>query len=177
MKRDDQAGDSPAVTSTRTMDVVMSLLLIVVAAVVIFDSVRLGFGWGSDGPAPGFFPFWVAVILGVSSMVNLGRAIGDREAATETFVSRQAIGRVAAVALPTLIYIAAIGGVSVGPLSIPGLGIYLASALFIAAFMLFIGRESWLKSLLVGIGVPAVMFLLFERWFLVPLPKGPFGIL
>lgn len=176
MQQDDQSTDSPAVTSTRTMDIVMALLLIVGAAVVIFDSVRLGFGWGADGPAPGFFPFWVAVILGVSSMINLARAIANQEAAAETFVTRQAIGRVAAVALPTLVYIAAIGGLSLGSLSIPGLGIYLASALFIAAFMLFIGREGWLKSLLVGIGVPVVMFFLFERWFLVPLPKGPFGI-
>ena len=28
-------------------------------------------------------------------------------------------------------------------------------------------------SLAVGIGVPLALFLMFERWFLVPLPKGP----
>lgn len=176
MHETDDNGASPALTSTRTMDLVMALLLIVGAAVVIFDSVRLGFGWASDGPAPGFFPFWVAVILAGSSMVNLVRALGDREAAAETFVTRRALSRVSKVLLPTLLYILAIGGLSLGPISLPGLGIYLASALFITGFMLCIGKEGLLKSLLVGLAVPAVMFLLFERWFLVPLPKGPFGI-
>lgn len=176
MRDADDKDPSVSLASTRTMDIVMALLLIVASAVVIFDSVRLGFGWGSDGPAPGFFPFWVAVILAGSSVVNLVRATGDREAATETFVTRRALGRVSAVLIPTLLYILAIGGLSVGPVSLPGLGIYVASALFISGFMLGIGKEGLLKSLLVGLGVPAVMFLLFERWFLVPLPKGPFGI-
>lgn len=170
----DGSGDSPAVASIRSMDILVALLLIVGAAIVIYDCVRLGFGWGSDGPAPGFFPFWVAVILAGSSMVNLAQAIGDREAACEVFVTRRALSRVAAVALPTLLYVMAIGGLSIGSLTVPGLGIYIASAVFIAGFMLAIGRESLLKALLVGIAVPVVMFFLFERWFLVPLPKGPF---
>jgi putative tricarboxylic transport membrane protein len=39
--------------------------------------------------------------------------------------------------------------------------------------MIAIGRESVLRSIGVGIAVPLFFFVLFERWFLVPLPKGP----
>lgn len=171
----DDVDGSPALSTVRTMDIVMALLLIVAAAVVIFDSARVGFGWGSDGPAPGFFPFWVAVVLGGSSMINLGRAIGDRAAAGETFVTGRALGRVSAVLIPTLLYILAIGGFAIGPVTVPGLGIYIASAAFIAGFMVLIGGESPVKAALVGAAVPGVMFLMFEKWFLVPLPKGPYG--
>jgi hypothetical protein len=39
--------------------------------------------------------------------------------------------------------------------------------------MRWIGRHSWALILLVAVGVPVVAFLVFEVWFLVPLPKGP----
>jgi putative tricarboxylic transport membrane protein len=53
------------------------------------------------------------------------------------------------------------------------IGIYVASAIYIAGFMIFQGKyRIWLAAL-VSIGVPVVLFVLFEIWFLVPLPKGP----
>ena len=39
--------------------------------------------------------------------------------------------------------------------------------------MLVIGRENPFKALAVSVCVPLVLFMMFERWFLVPLPKGP----
>jgi len=94
-------------------------------------------------------------------------------AGDDAFVSMPAFGRVLTVLVPSLAFIALIGGVSVGPIDLPGLGIYVASAIFITGFMLMVGREHPLKSLGVGIAVPRVLFMMFERWFLVPLPKGP----
>ncbi len=117
------------------MDIVVALVLIVGSAIVIFDSMRTGFGWRDDGPAPGFFPFWVALLLAVASVVNLIKAVGDREAAAEAFVRAPQLARVLAVLVPTTLFVAAIGGVKIEPLALPGLGIYVASALFIAGFM------------------------------------------
>jgi len=76
---------------------------------------------------------------------------------------------VLSVILPSIVYVAAIGGI--GP--IPGIGIYAASAIFIGVFMLWLGKYGWGKTLGVGIGVPVVFFVMFEIWFKVPLPKGP----
>ena len=53
------------------------------------------------------------------------------------------------------------------------LGLYVASAVFIAAFMVWKGRYRLLATSSVALGVPVALFLLFEVWFLVPLPKGP----
>ena len=39
--------------------------------------------------------------------------------------------------------------------------------------MMWLGNYNWLVAAAVGIVVPVLTFLMFEVWFLVPLPKGP----
>jgi hypothetical protein len=173
MQDSEHPDDSRTLATNRGMDILVAVLLLTVCGIVIFDSSRLGFNWREgEGPAPGYFPFYVAAILGISSLVNLVTALLGRGAG-ETFVSARPFGRVLAVLVPSVIYVAMIGGLSVGPISVPGLGIYVASGLFIIAFMTLIGRENPLKALGVGIAVPLALFFMFEKWFLVPLPKGP----
>ena len=68
--------DGPTLATNRVMDVVVALLLLAACAVVIFDSTRLGFSWREgEGPAPGYFPFYIAIILGIASLVNLFSAL------------------------------------------------------------------------------------------------------
>jgi hypothetical protein len=146
--------------SIRTVEIVVALILLIVAALVIQDSTRIGASWAADGPQAGYFPFYVAVILAVASawvlIFNLRRGSG------EAFVAGEEFKRVIAVLLPAAIYVAAIYVV----------GIYLASALFIAFFMLWHGRFSVRLAVLVSVLIPVALFFLFEVWFLVPLPKG-----
>jgi hypothetical protein len=42
-----------------------------------------------------------------------------------------------------------------------------------AAYMRTIGRHRWATTVALSIGVPVLAFIVFERWFLVPMPKGP----
>ncbi len=67
------------------------------------------------------------------------------------------------VFVPSVIYVGLIGFI----------GIYSASALFIAVFMRWLGRFQWPTIILVSVAVPLSLFLIFELWFLLPLPKGP----
>lgn len=135
MHDNDAEAEGNAVVSTRTMDMVVALILLIGSVVFIFDSIRSGIGWRDDGPAPGFFPFWVAALLAGASIMNLIRALADKGAADEAFVLDTQFLRVLAVLVPTTLYVGAIGGIEIGPLKIPGLGIYLASAIFVAGFM------------------------------------------
>jgi hypothetical protein len=52
------------------------------------------------------------------------------------------------------------------------LGLYVASAIYIALFMIVLGKYSAVKSVLIAVIVNAVFFLMFEVWFKVPLYKG-----
>ena len=82
----------PRLISTRTMDIVVALLMLAAAAVVISDSLRLGMGWQeNEGPRAGYFPFYIGLILAVSSAVNLVRALIDRRGGTKTFTTKPAL--------------------------------------------------------------------------------------
>ena len=70
---------------------------------------------------------------------------------------------VLSVVIPTAIYVVAV----------PGTGIYVASLVLIAVFMKWLGRYSVAMSAAVSIGTVVAIYLMFEKWFLVPLPKGP----
>ena len=63
--------NSPAVTSTRTVEIVVSLLLVALAAVLGWDNWRTGIAWDSTGPEPGYFPFYLSIILGGASLYGL----------------------------------------------------------------------------------------------------------
>jgi hypothetical protein len=56
---------------------------------------------------------------------------------------------------------------------VPFLGIYVSSALLIAGFMRWLGRYGWLMTIVISIALPILIYVTFEDWFLVPLPKGP----
>ena len=164
MSHDDDRGDEPALVSIRTMDIVVALILLGLAGIVIADSLRLGVRWREiEGPGAGYFPFYIGLLLAISSAVVLLRAVFDRPAAARIFVSKPAFRQVLAVLVPLVAYVAAVGII----------GIYVASAIYIALFMWHFGRYSPLRGAAVGIGVALALFLMFEIWFLVPLPKGP----
>lgn len=159
----EDSGGAPLITN-RTMEMVVALLFIGLSSVFVFDSWRTGFGWiEGQGPGPGFFPFYISLIMGAASLANLIRAASGLEPRCDQgFVSLTALGRVALVLVPTGAYVALIGTI----------GIYVSSAIFIAGFMLAL-REHPVRALAIGLGIPAALFLMFEKWFLVPLPKGP----
>jgi antibiotic biosynthesis monooxygenase (ABM) superfamily enzyme len=52
-------------------------------------------------------------------------------------------------------------------------GLYVASALFMTFYMRWIGRYGWVPIVLVAVLFPVLTFVIFETWFLVPMPKGP----
>lgn len=161
--------EEKSAVSTKTVDIVVALMFLVFGALIMWDSARLGSKWGTDGPEAGYFPFYIGLFLCVASVVNCVRAFRGKDVKDASFVSVSSLKMVMAVLIPTIIYVGLIGGV--GP--IPGLGIYVASVIFIIAFMRWLGKYSWLKSVAVSVGVMVFFFLMFEVGFKVPLPKGP----
>ena len=162
--------ESPEVksaTSVKAMDAATAIAIFLFGSLVIWDSWRLGAKWGPDGPEAGYFPFYIGLILCIASVVNFASAI--RETSSKSFVSVSSLKMILSVMIPTIVYVGLIGGV--GP--VPALGIYVASAIFIAVFMKWLGKYAWPITISVSAGVPVVFFLLFEIWFKVPLPKGP----
>lgn len=151
------------VATVRTLELVVAGLLFLLGAVVMYDSVRVGAKWADDGPQAGYFPFYVGLLICLSTAVVMYRALGDRAKAARAFVTRGAFRQVLWMLVPSIVYVALIKPA----------GLYVASTLFIAFFMRRLGRYPWLTTVVVAAGVSVVFFLLFEVWFKLPLPKGP----
>lgn len=149
--------------SVKAVEIGVAALVFLFGAVIVFDSIRIGARWGEDGPQPGYFPFYVGLSICVASVTILVRALRDPALAAKSFVSRESLKKILTVLVPTVVYVALI----------KYLGFYVASTLYIAYFMWALGRYPWIKIVPVAAGVSVVFFLIFEVWFLVPLPKGP----
>jgi hypothetical protein len=158
---DDLHGLASSGPSQRGVESGVAIAIAIFALVVIAGSIQAGIGWGVEGPKAGFFPFYVGLTILVASAVNFVHAralpLADR------FADWGQLGQVLSIVIPTAIYVAIV----------PWSGIYVASVLLIAYFMRRLGNYGWPLIGAVALGVPLATFVVFERWFLVPLPKGP----
>ena len=158
----EQSQDKPAV-SRRTMEIAVTLIFLLFGLVVCWDSWRIGARWGSDGPQAGYFPFYIGLIINLCSLITLVQAFRIKAADNEPFVLRGQLKMVTLVMVPTVIYVGLINW----------LGIYVASTIYIALFMWWLGKYTGQ----VRVGEhrrERGVLLMFEIWFKVPLPKGPF---
>ncbi|HVG50989.1 MAG TPA: tripartite tricarboxylate transporter TctB family protein [Xanthobacteraceae bacterium] len=146
----------------RAVEAGTAIAMIVFGLIVIYGSLQVGIGWGAEGPRSGFFPFYLGVIIVAGSIINLVR-VRQEIPAGKIFAEWGQLRQVLLVVIPTTIYV----------LAIPFTGIYLASFVLMAGFMMWLGRYSAAFALGVSAGVVVIIYLTFERWFLVPLPKGP----
>lgn len=145
----------------RAAEVITASVLALLGGLVLVDAVRLGIGWGTDGPKSGFFPFWLALIMVAACLAIVAQALRART--DKPFVDPHALGPVLKVLWPA--------GAAV--LLMQWIGLYVSSALYLGFYMRWVGRHAWLTTLLLALLIPVATFLIFEKWFLVPMPKGP----
>jgi hypothetical protein len=148
--------------SVRAMDIVTAILFLAFGVTVMIGSLKLGASWGADGPEAGYFPFYISLIILLSSTVTLYQAFANKNKETESFVDREPLKQVMAVLLPAIVFV----------LGVQLIGIYVASALYIAIFMVWLGKYAIWKAVAVAVGVTVALYLMFEFWFQVPLPHG-----
>ena len=151
----------------RQADIVCALCLLALAGMVAWESLRLDIGWGLNGPAGGFFPFWLAVGLGLCCLIIFAQAVRhDTTAEAPPLVKPGGWKPVLQVVLPAAVMVALAEFI----------GLYLATALYLAFYMRRIGRYHWGLVLVVSLGVPLVSYFVFERWLFIPMPKGVWGV-
>jgi hypothetical protein len=150
----------------RRADIIVALFLFGLALLIAWESLQLDIGWGVNGPAGGFFPFWLAIGLAICCLVILAQAIRQPAAPPPgPFVARGGWVPVLKVALP------ATAMVALSEL----IGLYPAAALYIGFYMRWIGKHHWLLVFAVSLVVPLISYVIFDKWFLIPMPKGLWG--
>jgi putative tricarboxylic transport membrane protein len=145
----------------------IALLLVAVATLVLVDAVRLGFRWNDNGPESGFFPFWLGVILAACALIQLRHVWVDHRRRTPStpLMPKGAWKPIAWVLVPATAMVAATELI----------GLHLAAALYLGFYMRAVGKIRWSTTVAVSILVPAVLYVAFDRFFLVPMPQGLWG--
>jgi hypothetical protein len=156
-----------SVVSTSTIEIITAIIVFVFGAVVTFGSYALGAGWTTDGPGAGYFPFYIGLLICISGIGVIAQSLLQKGKSDEPFVDREQMKRVLSVLIPAIVYV---GAVQV-------FGLYVASAVYIALFMVVLGKYSWVKSIVIALAVNALFFMMFEVWFKVPLYKGSINLL
>jgi hypothetical protein len=163
MEQQQSPARRPRGLSYSAVDAWTAVVVFIVGVVMMVDNYRIGVTWASDGPEAGYFPYHVGLILCIASAAVIIKSLFGKHRNTEIFVGWERFRLVLMVLIPTALYV----------LVTQFVGIYVASAVFIGAFMRVLGKIGWLKTLLVSIGVTVLLFWMFEVQFMVPLPKGP----
>lgn len=140
--------------------------LVVLAVVFAWYAQELPIGWvKGSGPGGGFFPFWLSVLMGAMGVAvgvqGFLRGSAPRRAA-KPFFAEGGLRQILLIAIPGFVMVSLIDVIST----------YLAAAIFLCYYTRWVGKHSWPIVLLVTFAVPTGIFLLFEKFLLIPLPKG-----
>jgi Tripartite tricarboxylate transporter TctB family len=159
----DNAMTERALVSRTTMEVATALATGAAGAAVMWGSIEHDIGWGDSGPAAGYFPFRIGLLIVLGSLANLGLALW-RRGESSVFLTTEQGKRVLAFALPILAFV----------IASLWLGLYVGTILYLFFVMVFQGGYRPLPALALGIAVALAMRLIFPMWFKVPLLIGPF---
>jgi hypothetical protein len=150
------------------MELGVAAFVAAIGAVVLYGSLEQGTGWTDTGPQSGYFPFYIGLMIIAAAAINAFSALRVKiravrsNAPEEIFIEYAKLKLVMQVFIPTTLYV----------VSIRWLGLYISSAVFVAAFMLQHGKYRW-QALPTGVGISVFFYLVLELWFKVELFKGP----
>ena len=159
----DEEDTSPALVGRRPVESATLAILLAFAVLMAWDNWRTGVSWESTGPKAGYFPFYVALILAGACLYGLAIEVIRRATPDASFVRRAQFKRVLQVLVPTILYVVAT----------EWLGLYVASFILIAGFMIWVGKLKTWVSIVTALVFSVAMFVTFEVAFDVIMPKGP----
>lgn len=148
--------------ATYKVEAVVAFLILILGVTVAAGSWKLGAGWTTDGPGSGYFPFYIGILLCVAGLGVMYQSLLGKDKNTDIFVDEVQLKRVLSIFVPACVYV----------LGVQFLGLYVASAIYIALFMIILGKFSYFKSIVTSLVVIVLFFFMFEVWFKVPLFKG-----
>lgn len=146
-----------------SMEVAVAACTALLGAIVCYGSREFGTGWGDAGPEPGYFPFYIGIFIILASCGVLIQAVVEQRGRREVFLTVEQGRRILSFFLPMLAFVA---GSMV-------LGLYVSLAVYLFAVMTIQGKFGIGKALAVCLGTIVVFYFVFEKWFQVPLLKGP----
>jgi hypothetical protein len=146
-----------------TMEVVTGCVTALAGAVISYGALEFGIGWDDAGPQPGYFPFYIGLLIILGSLGVMAQAFTQHRHSTQIFLNSEQAGRIVSFAGPMVAFV----------VLCVLLGLYVAMTVYLFAVMTIQGRFKIPLAALVSIGTAVAFYVVMEIWFQVPLLKGP----
>ncbi len=154
--------DGHVLVTRRAFEIITALAAFGFGVLVVIGALEHNRGWGDRGPEPGYFPFWIGLLVSAGA-IGVFIQLLTKPNDDDVFLTRGQFRRLAAFTLPMIGFVL---------LSIY-LGVYVATMAYLLFVMIAQGGYRVIAALAVSVGTAATFFTLFEIWLRVPLLKGP----
>jgi hypothetical protein len=149
----------------RRGQILMALGLIAFAASISVQAYQVGSRWVDGQAGPGFFPFWLGVLLALCGAIVLVQEM------------RPANGKPFFHDRTGLTSVLKVLSTAAGMLVLTYLiGFRTASIIYLFVYLRFIGKHRWPAVIAMSLLIPISGYYLFERVLQVGLPRGIFEI-
>lgn len=149
-------------------DIIFSVIGLGLSLWLILESQKFAYS-SKFGIGPGFFPFWLGIVLVAFSLFRFILCFKEKYDAEEMKPRLPGWGSLGRLGLIMLI----MAGFA---LVMSSLGFIAAVFIFVFAILYLLEGDSLLKSAFYGVMFSAAVFLVFRYWLEVDLPKGLLGI-
>jgi hypothetical protein len=156
-------------TNTKQAEIIGGLILMAFSVWTAILSTENPIGWvRGQGPGAGFAPFWLSIIMLICSTAVVIKALLGKIPADwkdKKYFATTAEGKFALWHIFSLVVALAIT---------PVVSMYGGIIFLVLFHMKFLGRKlhSWLNTIIVAIIIPVGIFVFFEMFMQIPLPKG-----
>jgi len=164
LQQHETSGDRALVTR-RALAIVTALLALGFGVSIVLGALEYNVGWDERGPEPGYFPFWMGLVVIAGATGALLQAAFSRPQGEDVAISLDQARRIAQFLLPMLGFLILTVALK--------LGLYVGMVAYLFTVMLWQGRYRLPATAAFSFGTAAFFFVMFEHWLKVPLMKGP----
>ena len=152
--------------TVRTAELLMAIILGLCSIGLMVKSAELNIGWiEGRGPGSGAWPFWLSVGMLLSCLTTAARwfrGTTPESRSLDLYMSSETVV-VVGISAGAILFLLVMTHLA---------GLYVALMLFLLFYLRFVGRHSWLLSIVLTIAIPVFIFCLFEWALKIPLPKA-----
>jgi putative tricarboxylic transport membrane protein len=149
-------------------DITFSVIAMGLSLWLILESQKFAYA-SKFGIGPGFFPFWLGIILAAFSLFKFILSLREKYDEDDRKPHLPGWGSLGRLGLIMLI----MAGFA---LVMSSLGFILTVFFFVSIILFVLEGDSLLKSIFYGVMFSAAVFLIFQYWLEVDLPSGLLGI-
>jgi hypothetical protein len=153
-----------------TMEVMTAAFTTAVGLVFAIGSLKHGIAWTDNGPAAGFFPFYIGCLIVLGSLGSLVQVTLARRRLTGEFIPAGRKKDVFSFMVSVLVF----------AVTVAFFGLYVSTAAYLFCTAIWKAKMRPSRAMALGLGTALFLFVCFEYAFKLPLPKGPllglFGI-